>query len=110
MTKLKTIFFSLFLMVTANVAMAGAGHSHGPITQEMAVERAERVASALVDRGIIPVTWKNRELQSVSKVRRNGGQAWQARFDATSEKSKEKSLYLFMSLGGNFMDANYTGK
>ncbi len=115
--KLLTNIF-LFLCMTLSVtAFAGSGHNHGhsheqkPISSEEAQSRAEKKVTALVKAGSIDKTWAGIKSNNIKQITFSHDPEWVISFsnNKISDASKQ-SLYLFYSLDGQYIAANYTGK
>lgn len=111
MRQLKVIFIGFFLIFFNVNAMAGSGHSHGPVTQSVAEAKAEQVVQSLVSRNVVEESWALREVNSMERTKRKGDWVWKAVFanDQATDSAKQ-TLYVFLSLTGNFIDANYSGQ
>ena len=107
--------FILFLVLSfiSLAASAGGGHSHAskPISQEQAETIATKVVQRIADKGKIDASWKPVKAASVEQKRFGVQKEWVVVFnnDKVSDESKRK-LYVFLSLGGQYLGANYTGE
>ena len=115
--QLKTLLFSLFLSLCSATAMAGSGHDHGhshshaPVNQATATTNATEVVAALVKRNKLDESWASIKPSSVEKKVFGGAPEWVAVFvnDKITDTDKRK-LYVFLTLGGDYIAANYTGE
>jgi len=117
--KFKVLIISLFFGLTSHTAMAGSGHDHGhghghsraPIDQDTAVLKATKIVTNLVERNTIEKSWKTIKLNLIEKKVFNGKTEWVATFvnNKVSDVKKQK-LYVFLTLGGDYIAANYTGE
>ena len=100
---------------------AGAGHSHdkdgghshssGPISEVKAKDKATRTMHNLVKRGVINKSWTTAKVIKAEKQSFSKGEEWVVSFYNDKEKDKTKqTLYIFYSLDGHYIAANYTGK
>lgn len=100
---------------------AGAGHSHdkdgghshssGPISESKAKTKATSTMKNLASRGVINKSWTSSKLVKAEKKIFSKGPEWVVSFKNKSVKDKEKqTLYIFYSLDGHYIAANYTGK
>lgn len=99
-------------------AMAGSGHSHdadgghsfNPISSDEAINRASNKVKQLADAGKIDATWSGIKAASAEKKTYSHGPEWVVIFknDKASDAEKQ-TLYLFYSLDGHYIAANYTG-
>ena len=107
----KLLFLS-FLTVTP--AIAGTGHSHGQekaITTEQVTSRASQNIERLIDAGKIDASWKEVKVSSIEQKTFSHDLEWVVKLtnNKISDTSKQ-SLYMFFSLGGTYLAANYTGQ
>lgn len=101
------------ILFTASPAFAGAGHghSHGPITKEQAVDKAEKRLGRLAKTGKIDKSWSNKKTSSVEKKIYSGKEEWVITFNNPELPDKSKqTLYMFFKLDGHYLATNYTGK
>lgn len=95
-------------------AMAGSGHDHGytpPVNQQTAEINADKVIDSLVTRDKVDKSWAAIKASSVEKKVLNGRPEWVVIF--TNDKitdAEKQNLYVFLTLGGNYIAVNYTGK
>ena len=109
---IKAVLFFSFLFVTP--AMAGSGHDHGhshdTISSDTAMNKASSKVKQMADAGKIDASWATITAASVEQVTYTQGPEWVIVFknDQVSDTSKQ-TLYLFFSLNGHYIAANYTG-
>ena len=89
----------------------GHGHSHGPVDAHTVANRASIVVNKLVEDEKIDASWSGTKPASVEQKTYSGQKEWVITFknDKVKDKSKQ-ALYLFFSLNGNYIAANYTGQ
>ena len=113
MSKLVSILLiSLALFSTPAFAGAGHdhGHSHGPIKSDAAAMKAKGKIAALVKANKIPASWAQLEPVTVEQKTYSKGPEWVITFKNTQVKDTSKqTLYMFYSLDGRYIAANYTG-
>lgn len=113
-----TLFLSLFITTSA---MAGGGHAHGsdgghshsqpPVSKDEAISRASKKVNQLATKGVIDETWKDVKAHSATQKRFSKGAEWVITFKNDNVKdSTKQNLYLFFSLDGHYIAANYSGK
>lgn len=113
--QLKILLLGLFLGLSSATAMAGSGHDHGhsltPVNQETAKTNATEIVVALVKRNKLDESWASITPSSVEKKASNGNPEWVVVFvnDKIADTEKRK-LYVFLTLGGDYIAANYTGE
>ena len=89
----------------------GHGHSSGPISESQAKTKATRTMNNLASRGVINKSWTSSKLVKAEKKSFSKGPEWIVSFKNESVKDKAKqTLYIFYSLDGHYIAANYTGK
>ena len=115
--RLTTLLFGFILSLSAFSAMAGSDHDHGhshsytPVNQDKASLNATEIVNALVSRNKLVQSWKSIKASSVEKITVQGNPEWVVVFvnkDIT-DAGKQK-LYVFLTLGGDYIAANHTGK
>lgn len=124
MKKLTTISVFLAALVISVSAQAGSGHAHdkdgghsnhghahGPLTAAEAKAKATRTMHGLAQRGVIEKSWISTKPGKAEKKTFSKGEEWVVSFknDKIKDKSKQ-TLYIFYSLDGHYIAANYTGR
>ena len=94
---------------------AGAGschfHRNAPIKEAVIVGCATERKDALAGSGKIDAAWKAVKLDKAETVEGQKMKEWKLSFKNPAEKDAAKqTLYMFYSLTGNFIAANFTGK
>ena len=97
--------------------IAGSDHDHGhshsyiPVNQEIASANATEIVAALVKRNKLNESWTSIKVASVEKITAQGNPEWVVVFeDETITDAKKQKLYVFLTLGGDYIAANFTGK
>ena len=110
----KTLLFGLFLSLCPVIAMAGSDHHHShaptPLHQAAATTKAIEVVTALIKNNKLDESWRNTKPSSVEKKVYEGTAEWIAIFvnEKIADADKQK-LYVFLTLDGNYIAANFTG-
>ena len=105
----------LFLsLLTLTPAIAGTGHSHGKetaISSEQATSLASQKIEQLIDSKKIDPSWQAVKVTSIEQKTYSHDPEWVVKFtnNKISDASKQ-TLYMFFSLGGHYLAANYTGE
>lgn len=87
------------------------GHSHGPISASRATHKAEHKVKQLVKKGKISKSWESAKAVGAEKKNFGKGEEWVVMFRNKQEIDKSKqTLYVFYSLDGHYIAANFTGK
>ena len=115
--QLKILLPGLFLSLCSATAMAGSGHDHGhshshaPVNQATAITNATEIVASLVKRNKLDESWASIMPSSIEKKGFKGDMEWVAVFvnDKITDTDKRK-LYVFLSLGGDYIAANFTGE
>jgi hypothetical protein len=115
---MKAIAFALAAATFAVASPAfadkgGACHFHGsaPANQETVVMCAAQRRDALVSGGKIEPSWKDVKHEKVEQVDGKKGKEWKVTFRNPKAGDKDKqALYVFLSLPGNVLAANFSGK
>jgi len=111
---IKAVLIFSFLFIST--AMAGSGHDHGHghsheiISSDMAMNKATSKVKQMADAGKIDASWATITAASIEQVTYAQGPEWVIVFknDQLSDTAKQ-TLYLFFSLNGHYVAANYTG-
>ena len=87
------------------------GHSHSAVNASVAKGKATRMLVALVKKGVVDKSWKGTKPIKIEKKTFAKGPEWVVSFNNKKIKDKAKqTLYIFYSLDGHYIAANYTGK
>lgn len=123
--RLRILLISITLNLLPFYALAESGHKHGhdhdhghehehfepAVTQKTAAMSAEKILASLVDRKKIDKTWVSIPVSSIVEKQFNGKSEWVAIFENSNIADADKrTLYIFMTLAGEYIAANYSGK
>jgi len=87
------------------------GHAHAPIDEARARSKAAKTMHNLAERGVIDKSWISIQPDKAEKKTFAKGDEWVVSFKNGNMKDKSKqTLYIFFSLDGKYIAANYTGK
>lgn len=108
------IVTAVTLMTTSAYAgPGGAGHSHGPaipVSETQAIANATKVVSTIVKEGKLDASWGEVKDAKVEKKKNQYGQEWVVSFNNPKESDTEKkTLYVFLTLDGQYLGANHSG-
>ena len=116
-TLLTTLVLSSLLFCSPVMVMAGSGHDHGHshapalVDQVTAEKNADEVIASLVERDKIDKSWLILKASSIEKKEFNGRSEWVVTFNnETIADIDKQTLYVFLTPGGEYVAANYTGK
>lgn len=123
MMYLKTLLLGLTLSLLPIISIAGSGHDHGhghghdhghsstPVTQEVAKENAAQIVSELVARDKLESSWLLITAASIEKITVKESSEWLVVFtNSNIADAKKQTLYVFLTPGGEYIAANFTGK
>ena len=96
--------------------VAGSGHDHGhsheqaPATKETAEKNAGKAIASFVETGKIDKSWASITASSSEKKDFSGRSEWVVIFmnEKITDTAKQK-LYVFLTLSGEYIAANYSG-
>ena len=114
----KSIFTALSLAIAlwTPAAFASAGgscHFHGnkPAIEATVSGCALQRKDARIKSGKLDTSWRTVKPASIEAVDGPKGQEWKVTFkDATAKDKSKETLYMFFTLPGNFIAANFTGQ
>jgi hypothetical protein len=113
--KIPTFILTFVLTLFSSAVLAGTDHDHGvplePVTQQQAEQIASRIVSTFSRKDEIDQSWNNIKVDKSEKKSFSGNLEWVVSYknEAVSDPEK-RALYIFLTLGGEFIAANYTGK
>ncbi len=103
-----------FATATPVIASPGGScHFHGskPAEEKTVVGCAMQRKDGLVANGKVDAAWKTIKHDKIEQVDGKKGKEWKVTFKDPAAKDKTKAtLYVFFTLPGNFIAANFTGK
>lgn len=108
-----TLVATLAFAPTAFAGGNGGCHFHGnaPIKESILTGCASEQKDALISNGKIDTSWKAVKLDKAETVEGKSMKEWKFTFKNPTEKDATKqTLYMFYTLTGNFIGANFTGK
>jgi hypothetical protein len=88
-------------------------HFHGskPATEATVLGCADKQKARLVDKGSVPPSWTGVSQKTIDQVDGKNGKEWRVTYSDPDKADKDEAqLYMFFSLPGNFIAANFTGK
>ena len=101
------------LSVTTAYAGEGSGHPHGPVkaaTEKQVIKNACDTVAAIVKKYKIDASWAEVNPTKAQKIKFKYGQEWIVSFNNRKVADQEKrTLYVFLSLDGQYLGANYSG-
>lgn len=101
------------LAVPAFADKGGSCHFHGstPAKEDTVLMCAAQRKDALVASGKLDASWKAVRHEKLEQVEGKKGKEWKITFRNPAAPDKDKqSLYVFLSMPGNVLAANHTGK
>jgi len=106
-------FVTLFPAVPAFASEGGSCHFHGstPAKEAVVLGCAGQRKDALAASGKIDAAWKTLKHDKIEQVDGKKGKEWKVTFKDPAAKDKTKeTLFVFFTLPGNFIAANFTGQ
>jgi len=116
--QLRTLIFGLLLSFFSVSALVSNAHAHGgghvakaPVDEATIKENAIKIVDGLVKRDKLDKSWASTTVNSIEKISFRGTPEWLAIFvnDKITDTDKQK-LFVFLTLGGDYLAANFTGK
>jgi len=118
MRKLLLVLFITFSF-GSGTALAGSGHEHGPggshkphgpASEATIIKRATKVKNNLANKGTIDASWTTVKHTGIKQKTYANGPEWVITFNNDKvDDTKKQTLYIFYSLDGHYIAANYTG-
>ena len=108
-----TLTAALFAAPSAFADSGSSCHFHGnaPIKEAVIADCASKKKDALASGGKIEASWKLVKLEKTEAMEGKKAKEWKLTFNnPTAKDATKQTLYLFYSLTGNFIAANFTGK
>lgn len=114
---IKAILLSITFSLFSFTAVAGGGHDHGhshasgPVNQDTAKASASKIVASLVQRNKLDNSWGSAVVSSIEKKTFKGQPEWVVVFqnNKATDTTKQK-LYVFLTIGGDYIAANHSGK
>ena len=112
--RIQTVILSLTLFLFPLSAFAGSdhdhGHSHAPITQLQAERAASDIVLQLAAKSKIDASWETVQINNSLKKKFGNNLEWVISFENENISDPAKrTLYIFLTLSGEYLAANYTG-
>jgi len=121
--QIRTLIMGLLFSILSTTALAGSGHDHGhsqghghshdntPINETTAKANAVEYVAALVKKDKLDNSWASISASEIQQISVNGNPEWKIVFVNEDIADTEKqNLYVFLTLGGDYIAANFTGK
>lgn len=106
-------FTALGISAPAFSSPGGSCHFHGtkPAAEATVASCAVQRKDALISSGKIDGAWKTVKQDKVEQVDGKKGKEWKVTFKDPAAKDKTReTLYMFFTVPGNFIAANFTGQ
>lgn len=104
---------ALLMSAPVHADKGGACHFHGntPAKEATVLTCAAQRKDALVGSRKIDASWKAVKHETIEQVDGKQGKEWKVTFRNPAAPERDKQvLYVFLSLPGNVLAANFTGK
>lgn len=114
MKKLPIYLLILFVFSSTFVfAGPGSDHSHepaAPISEDKALKTASDILTNMVKKGKIGSSWGTVKPEKIIQKTFKSEPEWVVTFDNPKVENKDQqTLYVFLSLSGHFLGANFSG-
>lgn len=112
-----SLFVALALSALSPMTQASlglpAGHNHtvqNPIVRDEALDIAARILEKLVEKNFVATSWLSVKPAAADKNKTATGEEWKIRFNNPKEIDPAKrSVYIFLTVTGEYIAANFTG-
>ena len=109
--RIKAIIISLALSLFSMTAFAGGNHSHDPVDQRQAEANANKIVTTLASKGVIDKSWTSVGVATSEQKKFGKNLEWVVSYKNSKVSDPQKqTLYIFLTLSGEYIAANYTGK
>lgn len=115
MKKLSVYLLVLFVL-SSPLVFAGPGsgdHSHeptAPISEGEALKTATGILTNMVDKGKMDKSWGGVKPEKIIQKTFKNKPEWVVTFENSKVENRDKqTLYVFLSLSGHFLGANFSG-
>lgn len=108
-----TLTAALFAAPSAFAGSGGGCHFHGnaPIKEAVIAGCANDQKAGLAASGKIEASWKSVKLDKAETIEGKNRKEWKLTFkNSTAKDATKQTLYMFYTLTGNFIGANFTGQ
>lgn len=112
---IQSIILTFVLTLFSSVTLAGEGHDHGtprePVTQQQAEQTASKIVATFVGKGVIEKSWSASKVEKAEQKQFSDNLEWVVSYkNETVSDPEKRTLYIFMTLAGEYLAANYTGE
>lgn len=110
-----TVYVFVLLMFSMPLVFADGGgdHTHepaAPISENEALKKASGALESIVKKGKLDQSWGEVKPQKIIQKTFKNGPEWVVTFDNPKAENKDKqTLYVFLSLSGKVLAANFSG-
>lgn len=105
------VFIGIFTFCNAALAGPESGtHKHSrEITRQEAVDKADRLVDKLIKKGRLEASWGEKLRIEAMKKDFGNGDEWVVSFANAKIRGDKNTLYVFISLSGKILAANFKG-
>ena len=105
-----TLLCSLFMLSAAAISGPGTDHTHEPLSKREVSIQAETHLESLIERGKVDPSWEYKSPKSVEQKTFAKGPEWVVKFENDKlPDPNQRVLYMFFTLDGHYLAANYSG-
>ena len=115
--RIQTLIFTCTLSLFSFTAMAGPGHEHShshasvPVSQDDAKVIATKAVAALAEKRKIEKSWQSVRAEKAEQKTFKDNTEWVVTFNNSEiSDATKRTLYVFLTLGGEYIAANHSGK
>lgn len=108
---IKSIVILLTLSITSLIAHSHHAHGHEAVdvNKSIAEKKATDMLSSFIQKKIIDKSWANIEADSTEIKVIYGKKEWLIVFKNDKVEKEKQKLYVFLTIKGRYIAANYTG-
>jgi len=104
------LLFASPLMAGEGHDHGSGGHSHGPISNEGAINKATMKVKSLVESGKLDKSWGGVIAEGATQKTFSDGPEWVVTFkNNKANDAAKQTLYMFFTIDGNYIATNFTG-
>jgi len=117
--KLINILTLLFALTFSALSLAGPGHDHShghshnqkTMKKEAVLVKSKQKINQLIEKKKLDPSWGIMQHSTIEKKQYKQGNEWVITYENKGVEDKSKqTLYMFYSLNGHYIAANFTGK
>lgn len=103
------IFLAIFSWQYSVFAIAHEGHPH-PLEKNEIIEKSNNIIGKAVEQQKIEPSWKEAKVEEAKIVDEEKGGQWVIKYTNSKINDDNKELFVFLTLDGNYIAMNHTGR